>query len=387
MPNRPWCFLSIRISTPSVTHLDTTDAATQPAAPPEPEPLRSVHTASFPELLRTLGCSLLITTYQAGKLIVARNDGGVLNTHFRAFAKPMGLAANPRRFALGTARTVEDYVNMPAVTRRLDPPDRHDACYLPRHSHVTGDIDIHEMDWDAGGQLWCVNTRFSCLCTLDRDNSFVPRWRPAFVSALSPEDRCHLNGLGMADGRPRYVTALGEADAPQGWRDNKAAGGVLINVETGQRVCRGLSMPHSPRWHAERLWVLESGNGSLATVDPDSGRLHTIAQVPGFTRGLDFFGPFAFIGLSQVRESAMFSGLPLTERLKERTCGVWVVDIRNGQVAAFLRFEAAVQEIFAVKVLPGIRFPEILEPTDERIAASYMLPDEALKDVPAERLS
>jgi uncharacterized protein (TIGR03032 family) len=243
------------------------------------------------------------------------------------------------------------------------------------------------MDWDAGGQLWCVNTRFSCLCTLDRDNSFVPRWRPAFVSALSPEDRCHLNGLGMADGRPRYVTALGEADAPQGWRDNKAAGGVLINVETGQRVCRGLSMPHSPRWHAERLWVLESGNGSLATVDPDSGRLHTIAQVPGFTRGLDFFGPFAFIGLSQVRESAMFSGLPLTERLKERTCGVWVVDIRSGQVAAFLRFEAAVQEIFAVKVLPGIRFPEILEPTDERIAASYMLPDEALKDVPAERLS
>jgi uncharacterized protein (TIGR03032 family) len=356
-----------------------------PAAEREQEPLRSVHTASLPQLLRDLNCALLVTTYQAGKLIVARNDSGVLNTHFRAFAKPMGLAANPRRFALGCAREVHEYVNMPAVARKLDPPEKHDACYLPRNLHVTGDIDIHEMDWDADGVLWCVNTRFSCLSTLDAQNSFVPRWRPAFVSALTPEDRCHLNGLGIVDGRPHYVTALGESDGPQGWRERKADGGVLIDIETGEFICRGLSMPHSPRWHANQLWLLESGNGSLATVDRKTGKLTTVAELPGFTRGLDFLGPLAFIGLSQVRESAMFSGIPLTERLKERTCGVWVVDIRNGQVVAFLRFEAAVQEIFAVKVLPGIRFPEILEPGNELIASSYMLPDEALKDVPEER--
>jgi uncharacterized protein (TIGR03032 family) len=357
-----------------------------PAPPPAQEPLRSVHTSSFPQLLGELGCSLLITAYQAGKLIVARNDGGVLNTHFRTFPKPMGLAADRRGFALGSAREVQQYVNMPAVTRKLDPPEKHDACYLPRNRHVTGDIDIHEMDWDAEGALWCVNTRFSCLCTLDQPNSFVPRWRPAFVSALTPEDRCHLNGLGMRDGRPRYVTALGESDSVQGWRERKANGGVLIDLESGETLCRGLSMPHSPRWYGDRLWVLESGNGSLATVDLGTGRLETLAQVPGFTRGLDFLGPFAFIGLSQVRESALFSGIPLTERLQERTCGVWVVDIRNTRVVAFLRFEAAVQEIFAVKVLPGIRYPEILEPADDLIASSYMLPDEALKDVPKERL-
>ena len=46
--------------------------------------------------------------------------------------------------------------------------------------------------------------------------------------------------------------------------------------------------------------------------------------MPGFTRGLDFAGGLAFVGLSQVRESAVFSGIPITERLAEheRTCGV-----------------------------------------------------------------
>jgi uncharacterized protein (TIGR03032 family) len=360
---------------------------TATAPPSADEPLRSVHTASLPCLLEDLGCSLLITTYQAGKVIVARNDRGVLNTHFRSFPKPMGLAADPRGFVLGCARDVRTHVNMPAVARKLDPPDRHDACYLLRRIHVTSDIDIHEMDWDTDGLLWCVNTRFSCLCTLDERNSFVPRWRPGFVSALAPEDRCHLNGLGMVEGRPRYVTALGESDSPQGWRERKAKGGVLMDLKCGEAIARELSMPHSPRWYAERLWVLESGNGSLAAVDLPTGRPETVAQVPGFTRGLDFIGPFAFIGLSQVRESALFSGIPLTERLQERTCGVWVVDIRSGCTVAFLRFEAAVQEIFAVKVLPGIRYPEILEPEDPLIAVSYMLPDEALKDVPPERLS
>ena len=347
----------------------------------EPEPLHSVHTTTLPALLRELACSVLVTTYQAGRLIVLRDDDGVLNTHFRLFRKPMGLAASPRRFALGTTREVEEYVNLPAVARKLTPPERYDACYLPRHVHTTGDIDIHEMAWDYDGALWCVNTRFSCLCTLDRESSFVPRWRPDFVSALAPEDRCHLNGLAMVNGHPRYMTALGATDTVQGWRAGKADGGVLIDLQHGTVIARGLSMPHSPRWHGDRLWVLESGQGTLARVDPVSGALQVVAELPGFTRGLDFYGRFAFVGLSQVRDSALFSGIPITQRLTERTCGVWVVDLSNGQVVAFLRFEAAVQEIFAVQVLPGIHFPEILEPDDELIATSYTVPDEALRDV------
>jgi uncharacterized protein (TIGR03032 family) len=236
------------------------------------------------------------------------------------------------------------------------------------------------MDW-AGDELWLVNTRFSCLCTLDNEHSFVPRWRPKFISGYAAEDRCHLNGLEVVDGRPKYVTALGTSDTAGGWRENKAGGGVLIDIESDEIICRGLSMPHSPRWYQDKLWVLESGNGTLATVDPDSGQLETVAELPGFTRGLDFLGPYAFVGLSQVRESAVFSGISLTERVSERNCGVWVVDIRSGQTVGFLKFEDAVQEVFAVSVLGGMRFPEVLGGNDKHLAISYSLPDEALKEV------
>lgn len=190
------------------------------------------------------------------------------------------------------------------------------------------------------GELWVVNTRFGCLCTLDAAHSFTPRWRPPFVSALAPEDRCHLNGLGMVAGRPKCVTALGETDTAGGWRANKATGGLLLDIDDHKILLRGLSMPHSPRWYQGRLWLLESGQGSLAEVDLAQRSWRTTAQLPGFTRGLDFCGPLAFIGLSQVRETAVFSGIPLVQRLKERTCGVWVVHTEQGagDVVQFARF-------------------------------------------------
>jgi uncharacterized protein (TIGR03032 family) len=351
----------------------------------EQTPLRAVHTPNFPALLRMLGASLLVTTYQAGKLVMVRDEGDHLNTHFRAFQAPMGMALAGDRLAVGTTIQVWEFVDVPAVTAKLDPPGRHDACFLPRSSHVTGNIQIHEMAWGAGNELWVVNTRFSCLCTLDGSASFAPRWRPPFVSALEPTDRCHLNGLGMDGGRPRYVTALGETDAPAGWRVNKANGGIVMDVASGEVITRGLSMPHSPRWYAGRLWVCESGAGTLGFIDPDTRKYVPIAEVPGFTRGLDFAGNLAFVGLSQVRESAVFSGIPITERLAEgeRTCGVCAIDLATGQVVALLRFETAVQEVFAVTVLPGKRYPELINDDEKLLENSFVVPDAALADVPA----
>jgi uncharacterized protein (TIGR03032 family) len=363
-----------------------------------PEPLRAVHTTNFPALLRQLGASLLVTTYQAGKLVMVRDEGDHLNTHFRAFQAPMGMALAGDRLAVGTTIQVWEFVDVPAATAKLDPPARHDACFLPRSSHVTGNIQIHEMAWgkrtplatgvrgDGGeGELWVVNTRFSCLCTLDGSASFAPRWRPPFVRALEPTDRCHLNGLGMVDGRPRYVTALGETDEPAGWRANKAKGGIVMDVASGEVITRGLSMPHSPRWYAGRLWVCESGAGTLGFIDPQTRKYVPIAEVPGFTRGLDFAGNLAFVGLSQVRESAVFSGIPITERLAEgeRTCGVCAIDLATGQVVALLRFETAVQEVFAVTVLPGKRYPDLINDDEKLLENSFVVPDAALADVPA----
>jgi uncharacterized protein (TIGR03032 family) len=364
-----------------MTSTDTTPVRAQGA---DPAPLRAVHTTNFPGLLRRLGASLLVTTYQAGKLVIVRDDGDHLNTHFRSFQAPMGLAFDGNRLAVGTSLQVWEFADVPAVTAKLDPPGRHDACFLPRASHVTGNIQGHEMAWGPGGELWVVNTRFSCLCTLDTSASFAPRWRPPFVSALEPSDRCHLNGLGMVDGRPRFVTALGETDEPAGWRANKAKGGIVMDVNCGEVIARGLSMPHSPRWYAGRLWVCESGAGTLGYIDPGTGQYQPIAEVPGFTRGLDFAGNLAFVGLSQVRESTAFSGIPITERLgeEERTCGVCVVDLASGQVVALLRFDTTVQEIFAVTVLPGRRWPELINDNETLLENSFVVPDAALVDVP-----
>ena len=219
-----------------------------PASPTEdPGPFRAAHTPNFPALLRQLGASLLVTTYQAGKLVIVRDEGDHLNAHFRVFQAPMGMALHGDRLAIGTTIQIWEFRDVPSVARRLGPAGRHDACFLPRSSHVTGNILIHEMAYGTGGQLWFANTRFSCLATLDAEASFTPRWRPPFVAELEPSDRCHLNGLAMVDGEPKYVTALGETNEMGGWRPNKARGGLVMDVDSGAILCRGLSMPHSPR--------------------------------------------------------------------------------------------------------------------------------------------
>jgi uncharacterized protein (TIGR03032 family) len=372
---------------PRVTARAPVREAAEPASAPVEvvqgdEAFASNHTKSFAQILESIPGSLVVTTYQSGRVIVVRSNQGELNTHFRMLPSPMGIAVDGAKLAIGTRAGVQTFLNQPAVVARLEPAGLHDACYMPRHTYTTGDIRIHDLAY-ANGELWVANTRFSCLATLDEDHSFVPRWRPPFVSALAPEDRCHLNGLCVIDGEPKYVTALGVTDAPGGWRDHKIDGGVLIDVQSGEIVSDGMCMPHSPRWHNDRLWLLESGRGVLSTVDVATGARKEVASVPGFARGLGFCGPFAFIGLSKVREH-VFDGLPLTGEGVQNNCGVWVVDTRSGEIVAWLQFVGLVEEIFEVVVLPGVRYPEMVEPNAEISDSAFILPDDALAEVPAE---
>ncbi len=235
------------------------------------------------------------------------------------------------------------------------------------------------MAW-AGAELWAVNTRFSCLCTLHPDYSLVPRWRPPFITALAAEDRCHLNGLALAPGavgriaNPSYVTALGATDTAGSWRQNKASGGCVVEVPSGAVVARGLCMPHSPRWHDGRLWLLESGTGRLVLIDLADGRRQIVAELPGFARGLAFAGPHAFVGLSKIRETSAMAGVPLAERRGELKCGVAVVDLRSGQSIALLEFQTAVEEIFDVQLLPGLHFPEVMGFQKDTIHNTFIVP-------------
>ncbi|WP_297620999.1 TIGR03032 family protein [Nocardioides sp.] len=332
----------------------------------------TAHDDGLSGLLKSLGSSLMVTTYQSDRVIVLRHDAGRLGVHLRAFDRPMGIALHPRGFALGVASEVLDYRNFAELAAGVDPRGSHDAYFVPRNSHVTGDISVHDLGFGAEG-LWVVATQFSCLATLDTDHSFVPRWQPPFVSALAPEDRCHLNGLALVDGVPRYVTALGVSDEAGGWRARKADGGVVLEVPSGRTVVEGLSMPHSPRWHDGRLWVLESGRGRLLTCDPETGTTTTVAEVPGFARGLSFHGHLAFVGTSQARETATFGGLPIAS-LPRLECGVWAVDTRTGEIVASVRFEDRIREIFDVSVLPGVRFPDVAEERSEIARTAWAVP-------------
>jgi uncharacterized protein (TIGR03032 family) len=216
---------------------------------------------------------------------------------------------------------------------------------------------------------------------LSDEYSFVPRWRPPFITVLAAEDRCHLNGLAMAPNEygaltPHYVTALGTTNFADGWRADKPQGGCIIDVKSGEFVTRGLSMPHSPRWYDGKLWVLESGTGGVVLVDRHSGRRETVAALPGFTRGIALAGRYAFIGLSKIRPTSAMDGVPLAERRDHLRCGVAVVDISTGKTVAMLEFQTAVEEIFDVQLLPGIRFPEVVGFQKETLDNTFIIPPE-----------
>jgi uncharacterized protein (TIGR03032 family) len=257
----------------------------------------------------------------------------------------------------------------------MQPPGlkENEPVYLPRRMHVTGDIQVHEVAF-AGEELWIVNTLFSALCTLDAEHSFVPRWHPPFVSSVGRADHCHLNGLAIDGGRPRFATALGESMAPAGWRETVRRGGVVIDVESGETVIRGLSLPHSPRVYEGRTYVLESGRGTLAVVDPAAGTAEAIAELPGFTRGLACAGPYAFVGLSAVRQSSTFGRTLLLDRVESPCCGLAVVDLRTGSIEATARFEGGAHEVFDVQVLP-FRFPDLLDTSAALAGSTYLLPE------------
>jgi uncharacterized protein (TIGR03032 family) len=355
-------------------------------APPAPVEFRYSQSDSFVALLHQLGATLLVSTYQANKLLAVRASGSGLSTLVRTFDRPMGLAVDGSRLALGTRKEVWFLRNARDIAPQIEPPGTHDAYYLPRMSHVTGDIGIHEIAWATPHlqtrshngreekELWIVSTRFSCLATLDPDYSFVPRWRPPFITALAAEDRCHLNGLALANGQPRFVTALGTTDIRDGWRADKPHGGCIIDIPSGEFVTRGLCMPHSPRWYEGRLWVLESGTGEVVIVDSATGKRETITQLPGFTRGLAFAGTYAFVGLSKIRPTSAMDGVPLANRRGELQCGIAVVDVRSGQTSAFLEFQTAVEEIFDVQLLAGSRFPEVAGFQKDALHNTFVVP-------------
>jgi uncharacterized protein (TIGR03032 family) len=321
------------------------------------------HSDNFPDLLAQRRISLLISTYHTGHLVVVSAHQGQLTLAFHLFERAMGVSYKPGCISICTGKEVWFARNCPDIAAKIEPRGRHDACFLARTAHFTGDIHAHESAW-VGNELWIVNTLFSCLCALHPYYSFAPRWRPPFITALKPEDRCHLNGMAMVDGRPKYVTALAETDTAEGWRKVMATSGCIIEVPTGRFLARGLSVPHSPRFQNGRLFFLNSGEGRLEVIDPCTGRRDSIADLQGVSRGLALHEELAFVGLSKARPT--LKDVPIVERREQLKCGVAVVDLKTGSHVANLDFCTGVEEVFDVVVLPGVAAPFVSGPWGDR---------------------
>ena len=337
----------------------TDQGADRPADGKEKPKLELLPSRQFPEWLAGVGASLAFTTYQAGKvfLIGSKEDRG-LSVFERSLNRCMGMVAAGDALYISTLWQLWRFENALAPGQAQDGYDR---VYVPQVGYVTGDLDIHDLGIDGDGRLVFVNTLFSCLATTSETHSFKPLWRPGFISRLAAEDRCHLNGLAMRDGRPAYVTAVSESDVADGWRDRRRDGGVVIEVDSGEVVLRGLSMPHSPRWHQGRLWLHNSGTGEFGYADLKAGRFEPVAFCPGYLCGLSLHGGYAVMGLSKPRGNRTFTGLALDDALAQKQtearCALHVVDLKSGDTVHWLRIEGVVEELYDVVVLPGARRP------------------------------
>jgi len=335
--------------------------------------------AALPELLSYLNISLILTSYQADRLITVRSHHNELDTHFIACPRPMGLTVDQQRLTLGIWAQVLDFRRDDSICDKVDDSGKVDACYLPRASHVSGMINIHDIAWGDEG-LWAVNSTFSCLCTLDSNYSFVPRWQPSWITELQPEDRCHLNGMAMRDNKPRYVTTFNQENSAKAWRKNREGRGTLIDIETDVVLADGLMMPHSPRYYRDRLYVCESGYGLIWTVDPQTGEKTLFAKLQGFTRGMAFYDNLMFVGLSRVRASEASLSPPLAQEFAETYSGIWVLDINTAEVVTYLCFEGDIKQVYDIGIIPDAVFPQVLEWQDEKIEHFFHFPDQPASD-------
>jgi uncharacterized protein (TIGR03032 family) len=340
----------------------------QPLPPADQPWVEASVSRDFPGWLAEQRVGLAFSTYQAGKLfLIGQSPKGTISVFERTFNRCMGLCATEQSLWMSSLYTLWRFENALAAGENYQGYDR---LYVPRVGYTTGDLDIHDIVVEDSGRVVFVNTKFNCLATVSERFSFTPLWRPAFVSKLAAEDRCHLNGLAAVPGErgvsaPRYyVTAVADSDVVDAWRDRRADGGVVVEVREDRIVARGLSMPHSPRWYRGRLWLHNSGTGFFGHMDLECGEFVPLTFCPGYLRGLAFVGNYAVVGLSRPRHDKTFGGLQLEDNLKQRKaearCGLHVIDLASGDTVHWLRLEGMVSELYDVVALPGAVRPMAL---------------------------
>lgn len=326
-----------------------------------PVPFSCTYSPNIPELLQQLNCSIAISTYQAGKVMfLSPKNADKLVQLPRTFSKAMGIALDGDKMAIACKDEVVLLKNSPHLAAHYpNKPNTYDALYMPRLTYHTGALDVHDLDFAENGDLLGVNTSFSCIIKIDENYSFTPVWKPPFISKLASEDRCHLNGMAMNNGKPKYITAFNNGDTPQSWREVVTTGGIVMDVESNEIIATNIPMPHSPRIFDGELYLLLSATGELVKLDIKTGKYDVVTQLNGFVRGLSKIGDYAFIGLSRLRKnSSTFAKLKIAD--KALSAGVTVVHLPTGALVGKISYQMSVEEIYDVQVLPNTIRPGIL---------------------------
>lgn len=320
---------------------------------------------NMPELLQQLNCSIAVSTFQAGKVIFLSpsNEEQIVQLA-RTFESPMGMAINDDKIAVATKSAVIVAKSSNQLAQNYPKAkNTYDSFYLPMASYYTGAVDLHDLHY-VKGALVGVNTSFSCLCTIDDDFSFTPRWKPNFITELASEDRCHLNGLAVSDDKPVFVSALGSGNKHHSWRENITSGGVIIDIESNEIIASGLAMPHSPRVYNNKLYCLLSAKQVLVEIDPKTGQVNEVARIPGFVRGMAKVGEYVFIATSKLRKnSSTFKHLDIAEEANEAT--ITAVHLPTGSLMGKITYLNSVDEIYDIQVLEGKTRPNIANTINE----------------------
>lgn len=340
-------------------------------------PFTCQYTPQIPELLLRLNCSIAISTYQAGKLIfLSPKDENSLIQLPRTFAKPMGIAEDREKdkIALACKDEIVVFSNSKELAAHYPKsPDKYDALYMPRVTYHTGALDIHDLRFGKDHNLFAVNTLFSCIIEINDDFNFKPYWTPPFIDKLVSEDRCHLNGMALKNGTPKYATAFNQGNCFHSWRDNITKTGVVFELETNEVVAENLAMPHSPRLFNEELYVLLSATGELIKIDIKSGKYDVIVKIEGFVRGMSLHKDYLFVGLSKLRKnSSTFGKLDFAEKANQS--GIMIIHLPTGSIAGKITYLSSMDEIYDVHILPDKIRPNILNTITQDYKSGLVIP-------------
>jgi len=279
----------------------------------------------------------------------------------------MGIAENDKKtkLALACKDQVIVFTNSTDLAKHYPKaPAKYDALYMPRMTYHTGPMDIHDLSFGDDEKLYAINTLFSCIVTLDSDYNFTPYWQPPFIDKLVSEDRCHLNGMAMKDGKPKFITAFNEGNTMKSWRDNITKTGIIMDVETNRIVARDLAM----------LYVLLSASGELVKINTDDGSKEVVVKIDGFVRGMSLHQDHLFIGTSKLRKnSSTFSKLDIAE--KANVASIKIVHLPTKSMVGEIRYLTSLDEIYDIHILPGKIRPNIMNTMTDDHQEGLMIPN------------